>query len=118
MLLSRPCQILYNIRMRQTLLALLALFSLCRPAAAYRYDDPLSAKLLRELSAKIALAEDAAALKVIGKAITPQVKAQMLPADVAQVRELAGKDDFVVVAKDVMFACADSNQKDMVADIL
>jgi len=37
--------------------------------------------------------------------------------DVAQVRELAGKDDFVVVAKDVMFACADSNQKDMVADI-
>ncbi len=37
--------------------------------------------------------------------------------DVAQIRELAGKDDFVVVAKDVMFACADSNQKDMVADI-
>lgn len=37
--------------------------------------------------------------------------------DVAQIRELAGQDDFVVVAKDVMFACADSNQKDMVADI-
>ncbi len=53
MLLSRPCQILYNIRMRQTLFALLALLSLCRPAAAYRYDDPLSAKLLREFRAVI-----------------------------------------------------------------
>jgi len=37
--------------------------------------------------------------------------------DVAQIREIVGHDDFVVVARDVMFACADSNQKDMVKDI-
>lgn len=46
-----------------------------------------SANLVRELTAKIALAADAAALKAVGKTITPAVKAQMLPADVAKVRE-------------------------------
>lgn len=46
-----------------------------------------SAKLLAELKAKITLAENAAALKEIGKGITPQIKAQMVPADVADLRE-------------------------------
>ena len=46
-----------------------------------------SADLLRQLSAKIDLAPDAAALKAIGKEITPQLKARMLPADVATLRE-------------------------------
>lgn len=46
-----------------------------------------SAKLLRELSAKIQLAQDAKALAEIGKTITPAIKAQMLPADVATLRE-------------------------------
>ena len=46
-----------------------------------------SAGLLRTWSAKIDLATDADALKAIGKQITPQLKAQMLPADVATLRE-------------------------------
>jgi AAA domain len=46
-----------------------------------------SARLLEEFGAKIALAKDAAALKEIGKTITPKVKAQMLPTDVAALRE-------------------------------
>lgn len=46
-----------------------------------------SAEHLRKFSARIALANDAAALKAIGKEITPQLKAQMLPADVATLRE-------------------------------
>ncbi|HYG55139.1 MAG TPA: AAA family ATPase [Burkholderiales bacterium] len=46
-----------------------------------------SAKLLREFSARIQLANDGAALKAIGKEITAQLKAQMSPADVAQLRE-------------------------------
>lgn len=37
--------------------------------------------------------------------------------DVAQLSEIMGKDDRVVVSKDVMFACADSNQKEMIQDI-
>lgn len=46
-----------------------------------------STALLKEWSAKIALATDANALKAIGKLITPQLKAQMLAADVADLRE-------------------------------
>lgn len=53
-----------------------------------RKREAESARLLRELSAKIALASDPKALKDIGKAITPALKAQMLPADVAAVREV------------------------------
>lgn len=49
--------------------------------------ETASANLLRQLSAKIDLAENGAALKAIGKEITPAVKAQMLPADVATLRE-------------------------------
>jgi hypothetical protein len=46
-----------------------------------------SKKLLDQFSGKILLCADAAALKVIGKEITPQIKAQMLPADVTALRE-------------------------------
>lgn len=46
-----------------------------------------SGNLLREWSAKINLAESHDALKTIGKLITPQLKAQMLPADVQALRE-------------------------------
>ncbi|MFY9341119.1 MAG: AAA family ATPase [Planctomycetota bacterium] len=48
-----------------------------------------SAKLLSEFQARIALAgsEGQPTLKDIGKTITPQVKARMLPADVAALRE-------------------------------
>ena len=46
-----------------------------------------SQDLLREWSAKIDLAKDAASLKAIGKEITPQLKARMLPQDVAALRE-------------------------------
>lgn len=49
--------------------------------------EKASAEKLAELSAQITLCKDAAALKTIGKGITPQVKAQMLPADVAALRE-------------------------------
>jgi len=46
-----------------------------------------SANLLRTLKAKIDLAEDIATLKAVGKEITPRLKAQMLVADVSQLRE-------------------------------
>lgn len=46
-----------------------------------------SAKHLREYSARLELAKDEAAIKGISKEITPQLKAQMLPADVATLRE-------------------------------
>lgn len=46
-----------------------------------------SLALLRELSARVDLAADASGLKAVGKEITPEVKAQMLPADVAALRE-------------------------------
>jgi len=49
--------------------------------------EATSAKHLRELSAKITLCATEAALKALGKEITPQLKAQMLPADVALLRE-------------------------------
>lgn len=66
-------------------------------AAQDRDREAESAKFLRELSAKIDLAQDAAALKAIGKEITPQVKAKMLPADVAALREkYQGREQSVV----------------------
>jgi hypothetical protein len=43
--------------------------------------------MLKKFKARIDLAADAAALKTIGKEITPAVKAQMLPAHVAELRE-------------------------------
>lgn len=46
-----------------------------------------STALLAEYGAKLTLAADAASLKAIGKTITPQLKATMLPADVADLRE-------------------------------
>lgn len=46
-----------------------------------------SAKHLRSMSARIDLAETTADLKAIGKEITPKLKAEMLPADVATLRE-------------------------------
>ncbi len=46
-----------------------------------------SGEILREFSAKIDLAKDAKELKEIGKQITPQVKSEMLPADVSTLRE-------------------------------
>jgi hypothetical protein len=52
-----------------------------------RARDGCSTTLLREFKAKVDLASDGKALKDIGKAITPQVKAQMLPAHVAELRD-------------------------------
>ena len=46
-----------------------------------------SAELLRQFSARIDLAADGKALKLIGKEITAEVKSQMLPSDVAAMRE-------------------------------
>lgn len=46
-----------------------------------------SAKILASFKAKITLAESAAALKEIGKSITPQVKAKMVTTDVTELRE-------------------------------
>ncbi len=46
-----------------------------------------SAKLLAEWSAKITLADSETELKEIGRFITPQLKAQMLPMDVSTLRE-------------------------------
>ena len=46
-----------------------------------------SSEALRTWSAKIELAEDVPALKSIGSQITPQLKATMLPSDVATLRE-------------------------------
>ncbi len=56
-------------------------------AAQDREREAESTKLLREFSARIDLAADAKALKVIGKEITKEIKAQMIPADVAVLRE-------------------------------
>jgi hypothetical protein len=47
-----------------------------------------STRLLREWSAKVQLANDPKALKDVGKGITPQLKSQMLPSDVAALREV------------------------------
>jgi hypothetical protein len=46
-----------------------------------------SGELMRTFSARIELADTSAALKKIGDSITPQIKARMLPADLATVRE-------------------------------
>lgn len=46
-----------------------------------------SAEHLRTLSARISLAKNAAELKTLGKEITPALKADMLPQDVAALRE-------------------------------
>ena len=46
-----------------------------------------SATLLREWSARVALAADGKRLKDVGKEITPLIKAQMTPGDVATLRE-------------------------------
>jgi hypothetical protein len=46
-----------------------------------------SEELVRTFSARIDLADSAGALKVIGDGITPKIKAQMLPDDLAAVRE-------------------------------
>lgn len=58
-------------------------------ADAERARAEMSAKLLKEFQAKIALAgsEGHPTLKEIGKQITTQIKAQMLPNDVASLRE-------------------------------
>ncbi len=56
-------------------------------AGQEREREAESAKYLRELSAKIDLAQDSTALKAIGKEITKEVKARMLPSDVASLRE-------------------------------
>ncbi|MCX6247668.1 MAG: FAD-dependent oxidoreductase [Bacteroidetes bacterium] len=37
--------------------------------------------------------------------------------DVAQIRDLAKNEEGVIISKNVMFACADSNQKEMIRDI-
>ena len=55
---------------------------------AERQRGEVSTKLLREWSARVNLASDPKALKDIGKGITPQLKAQMLPSDVASLREV------------------------------
>jgi hypothetical protein len=52
-----------------------------------RERETKSAEHLRNLSAMIDLAPDAKALKDLGKQITPELKASMLPADVAALRE-------------------------------
>jgi hypothetical protein len=46
-----------------------------------------SAETLKQIGARIALANTTDELKAIGKTITPQVKARMLPTDVAALRE-------------------------------
>ena len=56
-------------------------------AAADALRETLSKELLREWSAKIQLAKDHAALKDLGKQITPELKAQMVPQDVGALRE-------------------------------
>ena len=55
---------------------------------ARRTDE--SANLLRQFSAKIDLCATLSDLKTLGKTITPQIKAQMLTADVASLREKYG----------------------------
>lgn len=58
-----------------------------RIAEEERNREKQSAELLRQWSAKIALAETAEDLKGIGKQITPQLKAKMLPQHVAELRD-------------------------------
>lgn len=52
-----------------------------------REREAESQEILREMSAKIDLCKTATELKAIGKSITPQLKAKMLPNDVSALRE-------------------------------
>lgn len=52
-----------------------------------RKRETESGELLKELSARLILAKSKDELKAIGKEITPQLKARMLPADVSELRE-------------------------------
>lgn len=52
-----------------------------------RQREADSAALLEEWTAKVMLCKSTDDLKAVGKAITPQLKAQMLPADVTKLRE-------------------------------
>lgn len=52
-----------------------------------RQREAGSAAMLEELSAKIMLCKSTDDLKAVGKQITPQLKAQMLPPDVSKLRE-------------------------------
>lgn len=52
-----------------------------------REREAKSGEMLEEFTAKIMLCKTADDLKAIGKQITPQLKAQMLPADVTKLRE-------------------------------
>jgi hypothetical protein len=56
-------------------------------ATQEREREAKSAEHLRNLSAMIELAADSKSLKDLGKQITPELKASMLPADVASLRE-------------------------------
>jgi hypothetical protein len=58
-----------------------------RIAEEDRKRTETSAMLLRTWSAKMDLATSSAELKDIGKQLTPQLKAQMLPTDVSELRE-------------------------------
>lgn len=62
-----------------------------RDAEAIAKDDQkrasMSQGLLEDWKAKITLCKGVVALKTLGKQITPQLKSQMLPADVAELRE-------------------------------
>ena len=56
-------------------------------AVADKEREAMSAALLLQFSSKIGLAEDAKALKAVGGEITKELKAKMLPQDVATLRE-------------------------------
>lgn len=56
-------------------------------AVADKQRETTSASLLLQFSSKIGLAGDAKALKAVGGEITKELKAQMLPQDVATLRE-------------------------------
>ena len=56
-------------------------------AVADKERESMSAALLLQFSSKIGLAEDAKALKAVGGEITKELKAKMLPQDVATLRE-------------------------------
>lgn len=63
---------------------------------AERSKAHTSANRLREMSAKIDLATTLDALKAVGKEITPKLKAQMLPADVAALRTKYGNREAAI----------------------
>lgn len=56
-------------------------------AAQERLRESESADWLRKFTARIELCDSADQLKAIGKEITPQIKAKMLPADVSALRD-------------------------------